>query len=194
MSVIPTTKPISRRELVGWCFGAALLLTPILLTGVVVWMAYPPAQVYDLGPTDNFVVGQPAGREVMTKDGQTVPLWVVHADDRWLIFLGRMKISPSWNCAYKWVPINNRFEDPCSGFKWALTGERLTYFDNPSPTWQAGLRDLDQYAATLKDGHLMVNLDKRMAGQFRAEPPPNVICRDFGEVTNCQLSTPTHQP
>ena len=157
-------------------------------------MVYPPAQIYDLGPMEAFATGAPHRREVITKDGQTVPLWVVRMDKHWLIFSGRMKISSTWNCAYKWVPTNERFEDPCSGFKWALTGELLTYFDNPSSKWQTGLRDLNQYEATIQDGHLMVNLDKRTEGQFRAEPPPNAICQDFGEVTNCHLPAPTYAP
>jgi len=40
------------------------------------------------------------------------------------------------------------------------------------------LRDLDQYAVTVKDRHLFVNLSKFRRGVERLEPPPQVECNN----------------
>ena len=180
MATHPSVKPISRRELATWGFRAALPLTLIVLLGVAGWRLYPAIQNYDLGSIDKLSAGYPIHSHVITQNGQTVPVWVVHTTERWFVFAGRMKISEDWNCEYKWVPINNRFEDPCSGFKWALTGELLTYFSNPATDVLSGLRDLDQYAASLKSGHLMINLSQFTSGVIRTEPPPQVSCTRLG--------------
>src|SRR5574341_1979576 len=179
MSVIHLAQPPTRREFAYYIFGAASCLMLLLLAGIVLWAALPKPQVFDLGPLESFRSDGPTRKLITLNDGSTLPLWVVHAEEKWSAFRGRIRTGSAWNCEYKWVPTNHRFEDPCSGFKWALSGELLTYFDNLPPDWLVGLHDLDQYSTTIQGGHLTVDANKIIHGETHLGPPPEVRCNPF---------------
>jgi hypothetical protein len=60
-----------------------------------------------------------------------------------------------WNCLVKWVPTNGRFEDPCSGAKFTLTGEWL---DNCCAPPAVDHRGLGHYAVSVSDDQVWVAL------------------------------------
>jgi hypothetical protein len=167
---------VTRREFAYYFFSASLLLFLLLMSGGVLWMLTPPSEIFDLGPIDELRADGPMARYLERRDGTTLPLWVVRAEDKWLVFNRRVQVGRYWHCQYIWVPVNNRFEDPCSGFKWTLTGVLLSYpFGTPhdDPLF---MHDLDQYPATIAQGHLFINADKPVHGLVRTEKPEGIIC------------------
>ncbi|MBF8283697.1 MAG: putative Quinol-cytochrome c reductase, iron-sulfur subunit (Rieske iron-sulfur protein) [Anaerolineales bacterium] len=161
------------------------MLAIIALAGVVVWATLPQPQIFDLGPIDSFRTDGPTRHLITLRDGKTIPLWSVRDGETWIVFDG---YAGPCRYQYRWVPTNHRFEDPCSGYKWAINGILLTYLPNPGKA----ARDLDRYAAFVKDGHLMVNLGKRQPGTARPTQPPEVICGY--SLFSCQLRAPTPAP
>jgi hypothetical protein len=167
-----------RREFAFYCFGASLFLSASMVAGALLWMLTPPQEKFDLGAVEEFSAGQPVARYVERRDSTTLPLWVVRTEDKWLVFDRRVQIGRYWHCQYAWVAVNNRFEDPCSGFKWALTGILLSYpfsfiHEGDYPLF---LHDLDQYPTTIEQGHLVINADKPVHGLVRTEKPEGIIC------------------
>jgi len=177
--------PLTRHEFSYYIFGAAFLLLLAALATMVVWVALPRPEVFDLGQLESFRTDGPTPRTVISREGKTIPLWAARDSETWVVFDG--SAGP---CHYKyvWVPTNNRFEDPCSGFKWAINGILLTYVPKPGKA----SRDLDRYAAFVKDGHLMVNLDKPLPGAARPSQPPEVECGN--NPFSCQLRDPMPTP
>jgi hypothetical protein len=171
-------QPITRREAAYYFFGATVLTMLAALAGIFLWFALPRPQVFDLGPTDGFVINQPSYQGVIARNGNTTSLVIVRLADQVLVF---DRYAGSCHYRYVWVPTNNRFEDPCSGYKWAINGTLLSY----PPEFSPPSRDLDQYETFVHDGHLFVNLDKKQTGQIRAEQPPEVICSNG--PFSCQL-------
>jgi len=168
---------LNRQEITFYGWGAALVLTIAISVTSVVWFALPTPEKFDLGAVEEFGA-DPAPRYAKNNTGQTILLWVKHVDNEWYVF----DAHAGWNCLYKWVPTNNRFEDPCSGYKWSNTGRLLTYFHKPPPTQAQQLRDLDQYAMFIEAGHLWVKLDQMLRGEQRAEPLPAMQCHSYTYV------------
>lgn len=167
--------PITRREFAYFFFVASLIVATVMMLGAFVWAATPPL-LFDLGPVDGFPADRPTPRYITLESGETTSLWVVRDGDRMLVFDGRARAGRNSNCRYRWVPVNNRFEDPCSGFKWTMAGEQLTYLFWPDKKRVSYLHDLDQYPTVVEGGRLRVNLGRRVFGESNAEPPPHIHC------------------
>lgn len=158
-----------------------------MMLGSFVWAATPPLQIIDLGAVEQFKPGAPHARYVELSDGASLPLWVTLVDGEWYVFNGRARLGRYWNCHYRWVPVNDRFEDPCSGFKWALTGELLTYPFPPGRYDPLFSHDLDRYPAMVENDRLRVNLSRLIPGMIRSERPPDLVCPfEF----SCYFATP----
>jgi hypothetical protein len=65
-------------------------------------------------------------------------------------------LATGTRCLIRWVPINNRFEDPCSGNKWCLDG---TIADNRN----GAERMLDRYRVDM-DGTVWLRPEQLATG------------------------------
>ena len=140
----PHTPPgINRREMLFYVFGTALLIALSALVVGLLWYAAPPAERETLGPLDAF----PPGSEphlIITEAGR---YYVVNDGEQIVVFDGRTTNTRT-RCHLIWVRSNERFEDPCWGTKFTLSGE---FIEGPAR------RHLDRYGYELRDGELVVN-------------------------------------
>jgi hypothetical protein len=88
--------------------------------------------------------------------------------DFWLVNLGPeirafKPVSPdNWHCRFTWADYSHRFEDPCSGSKFALDGQ---YMDGPA------FRNLDQHPVTIRDEQIQVDLSRVILGEVIEQHP-----------------------
>jgi len=127
----------SRREFLYYIWGASILLVAGEVTGGILWFAYPRFKAGEFGGT--FTV---AGGEVPTAD--TAPIskpegrfWLSNSSEG---FVALYAVCTHLGCLPKWVDTNFRFECPCHGSKYQITGK---YIEGPAP------RSLDRFKATI---------------------------------------------
>ncbi|NDJ55087.1 MAG: Rieske 2Fe-2S domain-containing protein [Chloroflexi bacterium] len=133
--------PMTRREFLFYIWGASMLLSLGGATGAILWFAYPrfregefggdfPIAVADLPPVGAPPEDNPAGR-----------LRLVRTDEG---LIAIYKVCTHLGCLYSWVPANGRFECPCHGSKFEVTGE---YIEGPAP------RNLDRFIVRTFDAN-----------------------------------------
>jgi cytochrome b6-f complex iron-sulfur subunit len=144
---------INRREFLNYAWLASIALFAIETAGLSLWFAFP-----------NFKPGQFGGQFAIGAVGEVLPevnaapipytdgkFWLVdldttnrHGEPRKGI-LALYKVCTHLGCLYDWVPVTNRFECPCHGSKFELTGD---YIEGPAR------RSLDRFViqAVAPDG------------------------------------------
>jgi hypothetical protein len=105
----------------------------------------------------------PRSTPYLIEDGD---FWLVHTLEGELFAF--VPVSPTYadhitevECRFTWNENPARFIDPCSGDEWELNG-RLN-LEHSTELWSN--RDLDQYAITVEDGMISVDLDRKILGE-----------------------------
>ncbi len=140
----PTTQPLaavtamSRREFLYYIWLASMAILTAQAGGATLWFAYPRFKAGEFGGLFTIDVS-----EVPTPDSGPKPydngrFWLVNLGDQnatdprqpkdypqTIGLKALYKICVHLGCIYKWVATNNRFECPCHGSKYLLTGTRI---------------------------------------------------------------------
>ena len=135
---------INRREFLNYAWLASIALISVQTVGLSLWFAFPNFKAgqfggqFDIGSATDVVPPVNSGPAAFT-DGK---FWLVDVDqevngERKKGVLAIYKVCTHLGCLYEWVPITNRFECPCHGSKFDLTGE---YIAGPAR------RSLDRFA------------------------------------------------
>lgn len=124
---------ITRRELLNYAWLASIGLLTVETVGLSLWFAYPifkPGQFGGLFPVGAAaeVVPEVNSGPVPYVDGK---FWLVNVDTESPTgeprqgIMAIFKVCTHLGCLYEWVPVTTRFECPCHGSKFALTGDYL---------------------------------------------------------------------
>ncbi len=139
----PANSNITRREFFNYAWLTSIALVSLQTVGLSLWFAFPKFKAGQFG--GEFTIGKAAdvlpevnaGPKAYT-DGK---FWLANFDteidgkpQRGVVAL--YKVCTHLGCLYDWVPMTNRFECPCHGSRFKLTGD---YIDGPAR------RDLDQF-------------------------------------------------
>jgi cytochrome b6-f complex iron-sulfur subunit len=144
---------ISRRELLNYAWLASIGLLAVETVGLSLWFAFPNFKEGQFGGA--FPIGTAASvlpevnsAPVPFTDGK---FWLINLDTegpngeprQGIVAL--FKVCTHLGCLYEWVPVTFRFECPCHGSKFALTGD---YIEGPAR------RNLDRFVirAVAPDG------------------------------------------
>lgn len=135
----PAAKPaetidpnVTRRELLNYAWLASIALFSLETVGFSLWFAFPNFKAGTFGGT--FDIGQ--ANEVLPEvNSGPVPytdgkFWLVNLDTEFngeprKGVIALYKVCTHLGCLYEWVPMTGRFECPCHGSKFALTGDYL---------------------------------------------------------------------
>jgi cytochrome b6-f complex iron-sulfur subunit len=132
-------------------FATLLLLAVLLLVGLL-WLLLP----YRLLPTAGNVADFPPAEHPYAARAGEKALFIVNTGEEIVAFDRRTPTADFRRCLYVWVPVNTRFEDPCSGSKFSLTGD---YIEG----WAA--RNLDRYPVVVRQGQILVDVYRPVAGK-----------------------------
>ena len=126
---------LNRRELLTYAWGAAVVLLAAE-SGVTVFLFIQPrfrsgefGGTFRLGSVAELPQAGALPPPVNT-DGK---FWLIHSDEG---LRALYVVCTHLGCLYKWSETNSRFECPCHGSKFTLTGD---YIEGPAP------RSLDQF-------------------------------------------------
>lgn len=144
----------NRRELAYHTLIGAMVLLIALATAATLWYLTPRPRLVMIGNVKNF---PPADDPYYIAQGDAVYLFIVNTGQEFIAFDARSTTTEE-RCRVKWVPINERFEDPCCGSKFTLDG---TYIEGPA------VRNLDRYPVTIRGEQVWVNLSQPMLGDSR---------------------------
>lgn len=162
---VPT---VNRRELLYYLLFATVGVWLVVLVGLALWYMWLPAVSSRvlLGRVDDFPVSLTPYRQNVQVDERTIPLWVVHTPEQLTVFSALLPTPADWRfstCIFAWNQDTQRFEDPCTGAKFALTGEIL------DDLGVKNLRALDFYPVDLVNNELWLDIGQKQLGQ---QPPP----------------------
>jgi len=154
--VISPTVP-TRREIAYYIFFAALVVSSIALVVGVLWMLLPPPPPTRVlvGSANDFPLNPQPYRILI--EGKS--FFLVRTDDLTQLIEPIVVASGYGQCALKWVPVNNRFEDPCWGSKFDLRGQ---YLSGPP-------RRVRIYPVEIEDGRIWVNWSEALFDGYRAQ-------------------------
>lgn len=129
----PIAPNITRRELLNYAWLASIGLFTAETVGLSLWFAFP-----------NFLQGQFGGQFPIGGASSVLPevnagpkpytdgkFWLVNVDDEAPNgeprqgVLALFKVCTHLGCLYQWIEVTVRFECPCHGSKFALTGDYL---------------------------------------------------------------------
>jgi cytochrome b6-f complex iron-sulfur subunit len=151
---------ITRREFLNYAWLASIALFTVETVGISLWFAFP-----------NFLAGQFGGEFPIGQATEVLPqvnappipftdgkFWLVNLDteapngEPRKGILALYKVCTHLGCLYDWADVTSRFECPCHGSKFALTGD---YLAGPAP------RNLDRFVirAISPDGTVKENAD-----------------------------------
>jgi len=128
---------LTRREFLNYAWLASLALLTVETIGLSLWFAFPNFRegqfggLFPIGTAAN-IVPEENSAPVPYTDGK---FWLVNLDTEGpngqsrTGVLAIYKVCTHLGCLYEWVPITGRFECPCHGSKFALTGD---YLDGPA--------------------------------------------------------------
>lgn len=123
---------ITRREFLNYSWLASIALFSVQTVGLSLWFAFP-----------NFRAGQFGGEFPIGTATETLPevnsgpvpftdgkFWLVNVDAEVdggskKGVLAIYKVCTHLGCLYEWVPMTSRFECPCHGSKFQLTGDYI---------------------------------------------------------------------
>ncbi len=168
---------LSRREALSYAFLGALLLLLVIFAIVVFQMLVGRPEWVDLGVTDELQSEierqQTPLLRLVPRGSDRVSIWLYYANGKWLAFDGRVPFGS--RCFYEWTPLTRRFEDPCSGARFARTGEYLDIY-----TYLVGkpVQNLDQYPVEIRGNHLYADISHLLhAEPYYATAPSPECCR-----------------
>lgn len=159
MANIPMgVKPINRRELLSYLWLGTVILWLLSLGGAAVWYALPedinPPPPIDIGSLADF---PPSSMPYQLLLAEKVPAWVVHTENTLYIFNRYAPYNSPYalrnSCLYAWNSETVRFEDPCSGDKWTLTGDMI--LEASSAKWSR--TRLDVFSYEIVNGRILVS-------------------------------------
>jgi cytochrome b6-f complex iron-sulfur subunit len=151
---------ITRREFLNYAWLASIALFTVETVGISLWFAFP-----------NFLEGQfgsafPIGQATEVLPQVNAPPIPFHDGKFWLVnldtegpngeprqgILALYKVCTHLGCLYDWADVTSRFECPCHGSKFSLTGD---YLEGPAP------RNLDRFVirAISPDGAMKESAD-----------------------------------
>jgi len=140
----PVDPNITRREFLNYAWLASIGLFAIQTVGLSLWFAFPNFKAGEFG--GEFPIGA-ASTVLPEVNAGPIPFtdgkfWLVNLDtespdgEPVTGIMAIYKVCTHLGCLYEWVAMTNRFECPCHGSKFALTGD---YLAGPAP------RDLDRF-------------------------------------------------
>ncbi len=165
-------KPLTRREMLSYAQILAGLLLLIAFAAVVMRSLIPHPEWIDLGTVTDLQSDVPITRMITRQDGTELVIWVVHTENKWLAFDGRVPFGA--HCNYQWQTITARFEDLCSGARFARTGEYLDIY-----TYLRGtqVQNFDQYVVSIRDNRVYIDASRlNHAKPFTARAPTPECC------------------
>ena len=136
-SAPPVDPNITRRELLNYAWLASIGLFAVESVGLGLWFAFPnfkPGQFggqFEAGPAPE-VLPQLNDPPIPHTDGK---YWLVNLDTKAANGEPRKGVMALYNvcthlgCLYAWVDVTYRFECPCHGSKFELTGD---YIEGPA--------------------------------------------------------------
>ena len=135
----------------------------ILIAGAVLTCAilaiigsFRPGSRVNMGRAQEFPPGSVIDMFVPSPHPSEPDLPIFLVNDPAAGFLALYARDPSSNCQAKWEPAVKRIEDPCSGSKYARTGD---YIEGPSP------RGLDRYSVVVTEsGEIKVDVSRLQSG------------------------------
>lgn len=132
----------SRREFLYYIWGASLVMLLGQAGVVLLWFALPRFKEGTFGGVFNVAVDKIPSNNSAPLNEPAGRFWVAHYEDRLVVHYG---VCTHLGCLPKWVDQNNRFECPCHGSKYQLSGN---WIEGPAP------RSLDRFAisVTFTDG------------------------------------------
>jgi len=139
-----------------YIFFAALAVSGMALVVGVLWMLLPPPPPTRVlvGSANDFPPNPQPYRILI--EGKS--FFLVRTDDLTQLIEPIVVASGYGQCALKWVPVNNRFEDPCWGSKFDLQGQ-----------WLSGPpRRVYVHPAEIEDGRIWVNWSEALFDTYRA--------------------------
>lgn len=128
----------SRREFLYYIWGASMVLFIGEAAAGLIWFMLPRFKEGEFGGIFQF---DPAKVPTAGTAPFSVPegrFHVSHLEDNSLVIL--YQVCTHLGCLPKWVDTNHRFECPCHGSKFELSGK---YIEGPAP------RSLDRFRTTL---------------------------------------------
>jgi cytochrome b6-f complex iron-sulfur subunit len=151
---------ITRREFLNYAWLASIALFTVETVGISLWFAFPNFLAgqfggeFPIGPAVD-VLPQVNAAPIPFTDGK---FWLVNLDTEGPNgeprqgILALYKVCTHLGCLYDWAEVTGRFECPCHGSKFALTGD---YLAGPAP------RNLDRFVirAISPDGTVKENAD-----------------------------------
>ncbi|MBK8430544.1 MAG: hypothetical protein IPL28_04330 [Chloroflexi bacterium] len=154
-----TIQPINRQEMLAYLWVGTVVLWLAGMVSAAVWYALPrvpdPSRPIEVGLLADFPPSDTPYHLILA-EGHSA--WLVHTADALYIFDQRAPYrDPSrlmFRCIYPWNSATGRFEDPCTGDKWSLTGEVLE--QHSPPHWNLGKLEPLTYEVTA-DGRLLVH-------------------------------------
>ncbi len=127
----------SRREFLYYIWGASIALLLGQATAATLWFAFPRFREGEFGGTFTF---NPADLPAVGTVPESVPAGRFHVSNTDEGLLALYGVCTHLGCLPRWVPTNERFECPCHGSKFELSG---AYIEGPAP------RALDRFVATV---------------------------------------------
>lgn len=136
-------------------------------------MFQPRADWHTLGTLAELDSETPQVSHLIANDEHRVSVWLSFANGQWFAFDGITPDPYNTHCFYMWQPVTDRFEDPCTGMKYARTGE---FINESYYARDVIAQDLTRYPILIENDTLAVNLADRIAGRkWRALSTPSYL-------------------
>ena len=123
---------VSRREFLNYAWLASIAIFSVGTIGASLWFAFPNFKAGEFG--GEFAIGQ-AGDVLPPVDSEPIPytngkFWLSNVDievngQTRQGVLAIYKVCTHLGCLYEWIPMTDRFECPCHGSKFELTGDYI---------------------------------------------------------------------
>ena len=150
---------ITRREFLNYAWLASIALFSLETVALSLWFAFPNFKVGQFGGA--FPIGDAATALPEVNSGPKAyvdgKFWLINVDtevngEPRKGVLAIYKVCTHLGCLYEWVPITTRFECPCHGSKFQLSGD---YISGPAR------RNLDRFViqAVGPDGAIVAETD-----------------------------------
>jgi len=132
-SLPPVDPSITRRELLNYAWFASIGLLAVESVGLSLWFAYPKFKAgqfggqFDIGPATGVLPEVNAPPTPST----TGKYWLVNLNTEGPNGKPRKGVAALFNvcthlgCLYDWIDVTDRFECPCHGSKFELTGDYI---------------------------------------------------------------------
>jgi cytochrome b6-f complex iron-sulfur subunit len=176
----PIDPVVTRREFLNYAWLASIGLFAVQSVGISLWFAFPNFKegefggAFPLGPAQN-VLPEVNAPPVPYTDGK---FWLTNVDmdspdgEPRKGILALFKVCTHLGCLYDWADVTTRFECPCHGSKFSLTGD---YIGGPAR------RSLDRFViqALNADGTIRVQTNEN--GEPLEVLPEDVLVIDTGQ-------------